>query len=143
MIGNRFLPLPSMCLRLCQGAFCAHLCADFLAIPIIKANIDGTIRPMFFDTGAQISYFQDESLTAFPTAGTITDFYPSLGQFETETCSVDVTLENVRYTLRCGSLPGLLSVTLSMANTEGIIGNEILRNRVAGFFPRRQKLVLT
>jgi hypothetical protein len=33
-------------------------------------------------------------------------------------------------------------MTLMMAGTEGIIGNEILQDRVAGYFPRRQELVL-
>lgn len=97
---------------------------------------------MFFDSGAQISYFQDESLTTFPSAGTITDFYPGFGQFQTETHLVDLILEEARYTLRCGALPGLLGMTLLMANTEGIIGNEILLNHTVGFFPRRQQLVL-
>ena len=116
---------------------------DFMGIPIIQASIDGTDRRMFFDSGAQISYFQDDSLTMFPAAGTTTDFFPGIGQFQTETYLVEITLGNTRYTLRCGSLPGLLEMTLMMADTEGIIGNEILRDRKVGFFPRRRQLVLT
>jgi hypothetical protein len=115
---------------------------DFMGIPIVQANISGADRRMFFDTGAQISYFQDESLDTFPAVGTLTDFYPGIGQFQTNTYRVNATLGNVRYELRCGSLPGILGMTLMMAGTEGIIGNEILHDRVAGYFPRRQMLVL-
>jgi hypothetical protein len=115
----------------------------FMGIPIVQVHISGVDRKMFFDTGAQISYFQDESLCTYPMAGLITDFFPGIGQFQTETNWVDVELGNSHYKLRCGSLPGLLGMTLMMAGVEGIIGNAILHDRVAGYFPRRQKLVLT
>ena len=45
----------------------------------------GVERRMFFDTGAQISYLQDDVLDTFPSAGPVTDFYPGVGQFQTET----------------------------------------------------------
>lgn len=114
----------------------------FMGIPVIEASIEGAARRMFFDTGAQISYFQSDTLTTFPAAGRVTDFYPGIGQFQTETYLVDVSLGNVRYALRCGILPGLLGNLLRMANTEGVIGNEILKNRRIGFFPRRGLLIL-
>lgn len=116
---------------------------QFMGIPIIEANIGGVCRRMFFDTGAQVSYFQDASLTTFPSAGRITDFYPGFGQFQTETYLVDMVLGGASYAVRCGSLPSILGMTLVMAKVDGIIGNEILREHVVGFFPRRQQLVLT
>lgn len=33
-------------------------------------------------------------------------------------------------------------MTLMMAGAQGIIGNQILTNRVVGYFPRRRLLVL-
>jgi len=115
---------------------------DFMGIPILTAQIAGTDYRMFFDTGAQISYLQDNSLADFPAAGNVTDFYPGVGQFETDTHQVTVTLAGVAFTLRCGTLPALLGATLMLADTEGIVGNQILCNRVVGYFPRRQELVL-
>jgi hypothetical protein len=115
---------------------------EFMGLPIIQANINGIARRMFFDTGARISYFQDDSLAGFPPAGSVTDFYPGVGQFQTDTHEVQVTLGCISFTLRCGSLPGLLGATLMMADTEGIIGNAVLLNRKIGYFPRRQQLVL-
>ncbi|MEI7485547.1 MAG: hypothetical protein WCK13_12630 [Ignavibacteriota bacterium] len=115
---------------------------EFMGIPIIDVKIDGINRRMFFDSGAQTSYFQDDSLANFPVAGTITDFFPGIGQFQTETYHVDINIAERIFTLRCGFLPGLLGMTLMMADTEGIIGSEILRNNKAGYFSRRKQLVI-
>jgi len=115
---------------------------EFMGIPIITARVGGRQYRMFFDTGAQISYFQGESLTEFPSAGSVTDFYPGVGQFQTDTHDVPVSLDGVSFTLRCGTLPGLLAPTLMMASTEGIVGNAILSNRTVGYFPRRRRMIL-
>jgi hypothetical protein len=115
---------------------------QFMGIPIVTAQIGSGRYRMFFDTGAQISYLQDSSLTEFSPAGTITDFYPGFGQFTTPTYDVPVSLGGVGFTLRCGTLPGLLGETLSLASTQGIISNAILRDRTVGYFPRRSTMVL-
>jgi len=115
---------------------------EFMGIPLVSAHIRGVDYRMFLDTGAQISYFQHDSLASFPAAGRVSDFYPGVGQFETETHSVGITLAELEFTLRCGELPGLLGATLMMAGTEGIIGNEVVKNRLVGYFPRRRLLML-
>jgi hypothetical protein len=38
----------------------------------------------------------------------------------------------VEFTLRCGALAGLLGATLMMAETDGIIGKEVFRDRSVG-----------
>jgi len=116
--------------------------SEFMSIPIITAQIGGADYRMFFDTGAQISYFQDDSLADFPAAGNVTDFYPGIGQFDTDTHEVEVMLGHVAFMLRCGKLPALLGATLMMADTEGIIGNQVLADRVTAYFPRRKVLCL-
>ena len=115
---------------------------EVMGIPIVSARIRGVPHRMFFDTGAQLSYLQDDSRTTFPPAGRVTDFYPGVGHFETETHDVDVDLGGVALTLRCGVLPGSLGPALMMAGTHGIIGNQVLANRKASYFPRRRALVL-
>ena len=114
----------------------------FMGIPIISAQIGSATCRMFFDTGAQISYLQDDLLTNYPSAGQVTDFYPGFGQFQTDTHAVDVRLGKSSFTVRCGSLPTLLGMTLMMAGTNGVLGNEVLQGRRAGYFPRRKRLVL-
>lgn len=115
---------------------------EFMGIPIVTAHVGDRDYRMFFDTGAQLSYFQDDLLAEFPFAGRVTDFYPGIGQFQTDTYDVTVTLGSVAFTLRCGTLPGLLGMTLMMANTAGIVGNAILINRTVGYFPRRHTMIL-
>jgi hypothetical protein len=115
---------------------------EFMGIPIVTAQIGGRAYGMFFDTGAQISYLQSDALKDFPAAGSVTDFYPGVGEFETDTHDVQVSLERVPFTLRCGTLPGLLGMSLSMAGTEGIVGNAILEKRTVGYFPRRGVMML-
>ncbi len=116
--------------------------SEFMGIPIVTAQIAGQNYRMFFDTGAQISYFQNDSLKQFPADGVVTDFYPGFGEFQTSTHQVEVSLGDKRFTLRCGALPHLLGMTLMMADTQGIIGNQVLANRLIGFFPRRRALCL-
>lgn len=113
-----------------------------MGVPVVTARVGSNDYRMFFDTGAQISYFEDDLLTEFPAAGSVTDFYPGIGQFETDTHWVTMSLSGVVFTLRCGTLPSLLGMTLKMTGTQGIIGNALLANRTVGYFPRRRVMVL-
>ena len=114
---------------------------DFvMGIPIVTARIADSDYRMFFDTGAQFSFFQDDSISDFPEAGQVTDFYPGAGPFETDTHRVDLCLQDLSFTLRCGTLPGLLGQTLMVADSQGIVGNETMQGRVTGYFPRRSEI---
>lgn len=115
---------------------------ELMGIPIVKAFIGDDHLRMFFDTGAQISYLQDDLLRDFPFAGTFTDFYPSVGRFQTDTYHVPASIAGVDFNLRCGSLPGILGNMLRAARAQGIIGNSVFENRTIGYFPRRRQLVL-
>lgn len=116
--------------------------SEFMGIPILAARIGGADHQMFFDSGAQISYFQDDSITGFPSAGSLIDFFPGVGQFQTDTHLLPVSLGDIDFTLRCGTLPGLLGATLMMADVSGIIGNQLFLDRTIGYFPRRGALSL-
>lgn len=116
---------------------------DFcMGVPILESSVAGNSVRMFFDTGAQISYLQDNNLSSFPAEGRLTDFYPGIGQFPTDTFRTPIRLGGAEHQLRCGQLPPLLGMSLMLAGTGGIVGNEILRDRCAGYFPRRHRLVL-
>lgn len=125
-----------------QHAGQSILLTDLMGIPIVTVRIDNKDFQMFFDTGAQISYFQNASLTKFPSAGRINDFFPGFGAFKTDTYDVPVLLGPVAFTLRCGVLPDLLGMALMGARMKGIVGNAILLNRIVGYFPRRGMLIL-
>ncbi len=116
---------------------------EFMGLPLLMAEVAGTdFRTFFFDTGAQVSYFQDDAITKFPKAGVVTDFFPDSDDFETETYNVAMSLGGVHVTLRCGVLPEAIASTLAMAKAQGIIGNQLLLDRRVGFFPRQGALML-
>lgn len=112
----------------------------FMGIPILSARIGSDIYRMFFDTGAQISYLQDDILFDYPPAGQVQDFYPGFGEFMTETHLVGMHVGGRQFSLRCGRLPDLLGMTLGLAGVAGILGNECLQGRKVGYFPRRRVL---
>ncbi|MFO7724289.1 MAG: hypothetical protein R6V45_01965, partial [Oceanipulchritudo sp.] len=113
-----------------------------MGIPILEAHVGGRDFRMFLDTGAQVSYLQDGLLGEFPPAGSLEDFYPGFGTFKTETHRALMVIGGETITLRTGRLPALLGTTLMMAGTQGIVGLELFRNRVIGYFPRRAQVVL-
>ena len=114
----------------------------FMGVPMLKANIGGAAHSLFFDTGAQISYFQGTPPADAIDAEDLEDFFPMVGAFRTQTKHIKVGLNGLSHTLRCGKLPGMMGMALSMANVSGILGNEVMRNRVTAFYPRRDQLVL-
>jgi len=115
----------------------------FMGIPIVKAGIDGADKNLFFDTGAQISYWHDEGLKGYQSIDMMEDFYPGFGEFKTNVYLVNMTLGNEEFSIRCGVLPSMLAMSLSMGGTEGILGNELLKDRVVGYFPKKGQLVIS
>ncbi len=116
--------------------------SNFMGIPIIMSTIGDEDHQMIFDTGAQVSYFQGSGLNEFPSTGVMDDFYPGIGEFQTETFLVNVRIGSKKFNLRTGSLDGLLGMTVNMTGTMGIIGNEILSDSIVGYFPRRDEFVI-
>jgi hypothetical protein len=95
---------------------------EFMGVPILEATSASQTHRMFFDTGAQVSYFQHDSFEAYETAGQLQDFFPGMGEFTTDTRLVPFKVGPLEYRLRCGQLPGLLGMTLGMAGVDGIVG---------------------
>ena len=114
----------------------------FMGVPMLKVIIGGATHNLFFDTGAQISYFQGEAPADAIDAGVIEDFFPMVGAFTTQTKFIGTGANGLSNQLRFGKLPGMMGMALSMADVSGILGNEVIRNRVTGYFPRRNQLIL-
>ena len=114
----------------------------FMGIPIIDASVSGITVKMFFDTGAKHSYLNPELIVAFPVLGTESDFYPGLGEFNTQIFSVPIRIGSKNTILRMGTLPKLLQATLMMANTDGILGTAVLDVFSILFAPRRKTISL-
>ena len=113
-----------------------------MGIPVVEVDAQGTTLRAFFDTGAQVSYFSREILSGAPAIGVVDDFYPGYGRFQTEIHEVTIRLGPAEFRLRGGCLPEGLGAVLTMTGTSAIVGNQALRERQIGFFPRRGQMVL-
>lgn len=115
---------------------------DFMGLPIVSVDIGGRAVRMVFDTGAQLSYWEDDALAAHRVAGEHDDFFPGLGAFRVQAHHVPLHLAGTPLMTRCARLPRLLALTLSLAGVAGVLGSEVLHDRAVGWFPRRGELVL-
>jgi hypothetical protein len=101
---------------------------NFMNIPIIQVNINGESINTFFDTGAQLSYIEKNFTLNFESKGQKEDFYPGVGRFKTNTFEIPTTIGDTTKPFLFGVLPDILQMTLMMADTNGIIGTEILEH---------------
>ncbi|MFN6962359.1 MAG: hypothetical protein ACK4S4_01200 [Pyrinomonadaceae bacterium] len=115
---------------------------QFMGIPIADVTMQSKRLRVFVDTGAQIGYLPRDVVSSQPSMGAMTDFYPGVGEFETDTYLVQIRLGGCELRMRCGCLPGLLGMTLQLAGVDGILSNQIFIDRKVGYFPRRGELVL-
>jgi hypothetical protein len=96
--------------------------SNFMGIPIIELSIDHQKLKFFLDTGAKLSYLSNNITKNYESIRTEEDFYPGVGQFETECFEILTQLENKDFTVTYGNLPPLLQMTLMLSGTNGIIG---------------------
>lgn len=114
---------------------------DFMGIPVLPVGVKDRTYRMFLDTGAQLSYFQDESIHEYLKAGEMEDFFPDIGRFSTQTYNVEMMIGSNTMVFRSGILPGLLGMTLQLANVQGIIGNQIFHYAKRIYFSSREKVL--
>jgi hypothetical protein len=93
-----------------------------MGIPIIKLEVNNQPLKFFLDTGAKLSYLSEDFTSGYSSVGTEEDFYPGVGQFETECYEIPTSLGSNDFVVRCGNLPFMLQLTLMLGGTDGIIG---------------------
>ncbi|MDW7730387.1 MAG: hypothetical protein SCJ94_10345 [Bacillota bacterium] len=98
-----------------------------LNVPVITITIANQNARMFFDTGAKISYLKKSFTSGLPCTGIAEDFYPGIGQFQTNLSKAALTIMGENIELNCGNLPPLMEMSLVVANCAGIIGNDIFQ----------------
>jgi len=114
----------------------------FMGLPTLFAMIESRPRNFIFDTGAPICYYQGDIPPSATPGPIIKDFHPGFGEFESPSNFFNIELFGVRHRLQFGRLPDLMGMALGMTKCDGILSNELMRNRVSGYFPRRKELVL-
>lgn len=113
---------------------------SFMGIPIIELTVDKQKLKFFLDTGAKLSYLDKEFTTKYDSIGTEDDFYPGVGQFETDTYEILTGFGNKEFKVRYGNLPTLLQMTLMLGGTNGIIGFDFFNNFKINLDIRKGKL---
>ncbi|MEO7647174.1 MAG: DUF6569 family protein [Gemmatimonadaceae bacterium] len=114
-----------------------------MGIPIIQASQQGAPIRAVLDTGAALSYAPAEAIAGRAATGSHRDFFPGVGEFETQTWSVPVQFGEREVVVSVGVLPMQLQLLFSMLlGPEGwIIGSDFFRDRVVYVDYRRGEVV--
>jgi hypothetical protein len=102
--------------------------SNFMGIPIIELEVNNQVLKFFLDTGAKLSYLSEDKTSGYSSVGTEEDFYPGVGQFETECYEISTSLDTNDFVVRYGNLPFMLQMTLMLGGTDGIIGFDFFNN---------------
>lgn len=102
--------------------------SNFMGIPIIKMTVDNQELKFFLDTGAKLSYLSESLTSHYQSVGTDEDFYPGVGNFQTECFEIPTVFGSNQFVVKYGNLPTLLQMTLMLGGTDGIIGFDFFNN---------------
>jgi hypothetical protein len=106
---------------------------NVLNVPTAIMNVAGNPRKIIIDTSAKLSYLRKSVLAGLEKVDTEKDFYPGIGDFETDVFLVPLEIGGKITTLRCGVLPPVLEMTLLSTQTDGILGTELYDSYIATF----------
>ncbi len=101
---------------------------SIIGVPIIELVIDGKKLKFFLDTGAKLSYLSNTITNNYKSIGTEKDFYPGVGEFETNCYKITTTIGENSFKVKYGNLPQLLQMTLMLGGTDGIMGYDFFNN---------------
>ena len=115
--------------------------SNFMGIPIIELEVNSQPLKFFLDTGAKLSYLSEDFTNGYASVGTEEDFYPGVGQFETECFEIQTRLGSIDFSVRYGNLPFMLQMTLMLGGTDGIIGFDFFNSFRVMFDLGHEKLL--
>lgn len=98
-----------------------------MGVPTMRVRVGGRDGLAFIDTGAGVSYMDGALAATYPVVDTVHDFFPLIGEFDTDVRMVEAEFSGLRFRGRFGVLPPLLETALSMAGAQWILGAELLR----------------
>jgi hypothetical protein len=113
-----------------------------MGIPTVSVKISDEVQTWFFDTGANICYVCDQPTSWDRPISQHEDFYPGYGSFQTEVFDAEICLQNFSKIVKCGILPEILGLSLSIGGCEGILGIGEMLDSDFYYSPRNRKLFL-
>jgi Ca-activated chloride channel family protein len=96
-----------------------------LDVPSAAVQVGNRSGLAFLDTGTRLSYIDPGAVAGAPV-GREKDFFPLLGEFETDVYVADIELAGLRLRGRFGVLPPALHQSLKALRAQWVIGNELL-----------------
>ena len=117
---------------------------DVAGIPIIELEVGGTVVPLFFDTGASISYIDRSISRGHRDCGVVEDFYPELGYFDTQIYSIPYRFGRYEFDEKFGNLPDELEWLMEMGGgVSGVLGNSLCHQGIVELDIRSGKMAVT
>lgn len=102
-----------------------------MGIPTIEFEINGGKHTAFVDTGARLNYISPELTENIenikPTQRGVKDFYPSLGEFDTDVYRLEISIGSKPVVMNFGTMPLLLKTAIGITGINSIIGSELLK----------------
>ncbi len=102
-----------------------------MGIPTIEFEINGGKHTAFVDTGARLNYISPELTENIenikPTQRGVKDFYPSLGEFDTDVYRLEISIGGKPIVMNFGTMPLLLKTAIGITGINSIIGSELLK----------------
>ena len=103
-------------------------------VPLLDLKGPTGTAQAVFDTGAPLAYVPADLVAGARSHGTREDFFPGLGEFETNLYQVPITVGAHEFTVDCGVLPPLLAMALGLLCPSGyIVGTQLMSDRVTRF----------
>ena len=99
---------------------------QIMSIPVINIDIDHITHKLVFDTGARLSYIRSDFIGDSESVGILEDFYPGIGEFETDIFLKEIGLFDENLSFEFGVLPDELEILLQLIGVNGIIGTYLL-----------------
>jgi Ca-activated chloride channel family protein len=97
-----------------------------LDVPTAEITVGARQGVAFLDTGARLSYIDPAAVTGRPV-GREKDFFPLVGEFETDVYEAEIELAGLRLRGRFGVLPQPLQQEMAALGAQWVIGSELLQ----------------
>jgi hypothetical protein len=103
-----------------------------MGVPVVTGHSSHGVVRAILDSGASLSYVPAEVVRNLAPTGRRKDFYPGLGEFETDVWRLRVEIGGQRLAISAGVLPPMLQMMfgLLLGRDGWIIGSDFFRNRV-------------
>ena len=99
----------------------------------VMTEVDGKVVKLVVDSGAQLSYFDEQLLEGLEPTDVREDFYPGIGTFEVPVYDVMIDLDGIQLQAQCGAIPASVLMDISKINVGGVIGQDLFASHKVAF----------